>query len=226
MVQKHGVGAERANHRLLFPRRRVRFTLDRPTQVARGGETSGVCIRLLHLRCTSCDAITNSCTNYNVACRVHVAYIRRMDLISTSSGSALSGQSSADRASVDGRFVGAPAPKRERRQLLTKIDGRLPLGKRIKRLVSLFEAAFPAEALTPLKREQIATAAQLQAMAEEERGKWMRGEAKCSLDELVRLERRAVAAVKALGIEETRAKGPTLADYLAARDGNDGEETE
>jgi hypothetical protein len=150
---------------------------------------------------------------------------RRMDLISTSSGSALSGQPSADRASVDGRFVGAPAPKRERRRLLTKIDGRLPLGKRIKRLVSLFEAAFPAEALGPLKREQIATAAQLQGMAEEERGKWMRGEARCDLDELIRLERRAVAAVKALGIEETRDRQVTLADYLAARAGNDGEET-
>jgi hypothetical protein len=142
---------------------------------------------------------------------------RRMDLISTSSGSALSGQSSADRASVDGRFVGAPAPKRERRQLLTKIDGRLPLGKRIKRLVSLFEAAFPAEALAPLKREQIATAAQLQAMAEEERGKWMRGEAKCDLDELIRLERRAVAAVKALGIVETSQRRRSMQDYLADR---------
>jgi hypothetical protein len=148
-----------------------------------------------------------------------------MDLISTSSGSALSGQSSADRASVDGRFVGAPAPKRERRQLLTKIDGRLPLGKRIKRLVSLFEAAFPAEALVPLKKEQIATAAQLQAMAEEERGKWMRGEARCDLDELVRLDRRASQAVRSLGIEETRDRQVTLADYLAARAGNDGEET-
>ena len=140
-----------------------------------------------------------------------------MDLISAPSRSALAGQPSADRASVDGRFVGAPAPKRERRQLLTKIDGRLPLGKRIKRLVSLFEAAFPAEALTPLKREQIATAAQLQAMAEEERGKWMRGEAQCDLDELVRLERRADQAVRKLDLEETRARPPTIGEYLAAR---------
>jgi hypothetical protein len=51
-------------------------------------------------------------------------------------------QPPADRVSVVSRIAGAPAPKRERRQLLTKIDGRLPLGKRIKRLVSLFEAAF------------------------------------------------------------------------------------
>jgi hypothetical protein len=133
--------------------------------------------------------------------------------------------SSADRASVDGRFVGAPAPKRERRQLLTKIDGRLPLGKRIKRLVSLFEAAFPAEALVPLKKEQIATAAQLQGMAEEERGKWMRGEAQCDLDELVRLERAAVAAVKALCLGEAHRKPRTVADnirraYPAARLGD------
>jgi hypothetical protein len=125
-------------------------------------------------------------------------------------------QSPADRVSVVSQIAGAPAPKRERRQLLTKIDGRLPLGKRIKRLVSLFEAAFTAEALTALKREQIATAAQLQAMAEEERGKWMRGEAKCDLDELIRLERRAVAAVAALGIREpAKREASMLADHFS-----------
>jgi hypothetical protein len=125
-------------------------------------------------------------------------------------------QTPADRVSVVSRIAGVPAPKRERRQLLTKIDGRLPLGKRIKRLVSLFEAAFTAEALTALKREQIATAAQLQAMAEEERGKWMRGEARCDLDELVRLERRAVAAVAALGIREpAKREASTLADHFS-----------
>jgi hypothetical protein len=125
-------------------------------------------------------------------------------------------QTPADRVSVVSRIAGVPAPKRERRQLLTKIDGRLPLGKRIKRLMSLFEAAFPAEALTALKREQIATAAQLQAMAEEERGKWMRGEAKCDLDELIRLERRAVAAVAALGIREpAKREASTLADHFS-----------
>jgi hypothetical protein len=126
-------------------------------------------------------------------------------------------QPPADRVSVVSRIAGAPAPKRERRQLLTKIDGRLPLGKRIKRLVSLFEAAFLAEALTALKREQIATAAQLQAMAEEERGKWMRGEAKCDLDELIRLERRAVAAVAALGIREPAKREASLVGYLASK---------
>jgi hypothetical protein len=79
------------------------------------------------------------------------------------------GQLTADRTPLAVRQADGNAPKRDRRQLLTKIDGRLPLGKRIKRLVSLFEAAFPAEALVPLKKEHIATPAQLQAMAEEER---------------------------------------------------------
>lgn len=81
----------------------------------------------------------------------------------------------------------------------------------------MFESAFPPGELTPLKRERIADAAQTKAMAEAERGAWMRGEAKCNLDELVRLERRAASAVKALGIVETRPKGPTLAEYLAAK---------
>jgi hypothetical protein len=102
-----------------------------------------------------------------IFCTICVQQSRRGSMFEAS-------QTPADPVSVVSRIAGAPAPKRERRQLLTKIDGRLPLGKRIKRLVSLFEAAFPAEALTALKREQIATAAQLQAMAEEERGKWMR----------------------------------------------------
>jgi hypothetical protein len=112
-------------------------------------------------------------------------------------------------------------PRRSRAKRLTFVNRSTRLGKRIDELRALFESAFPAGELTPLKREQIGEAAQKKALAEGVRGAWMRGEAKCDLDELVRLERAAVAAVKALGIaEEARAKPPTIADYLAARKAN------
>jgi hypothetical protein len=143
-----------------------------------------------------------------------------MDTAASSSFPRPAEVSSADRVSVASRIDGGSTPKRrERRQLLTKVDGRLPLGKRVKRLVELFSAEFPSDALTPLRRDQIYAAAQLQALAEAERGAWMRGEARCDLDELVRLERRAVAAVKALGIEERQASksAPSLAGYLASK---------
>ena len=65
------------------------------------------------------------------------------------------GQLTADRTPLAVRQADGNAPKRDRRQLLTKIDGRLPLGKRIKRLVSLFEAAFPAEALVRSEERRV-----------------------------------------------------------------------
>jgi hypothetical protein len=46
----------------------------------------------------------------------------------------------------------------------------------------------------------------------------MRGDARGSLDDIVRLERRAEQAVKALGIiDAAKPKPPTLAEYLAAK---------
>ena len=110
------------------------------------------------------------------------------------------------------------APKRDRRRTLTRIDKRLPLGKRVVALKALYESMFSAAELTPLRREQIAEAAQLKDLAEIERGGWLRGEGRCNLDELVRLERRAASAVKGLGIvEKTRAKPPTLLARFAAK---------
>jgi hypothetical protein len=109
------------------------------------------------------------------------------------------------------------APRRCRTKKLTSVNRSTRLGKRIDELRALYEAAFPAGELSPMRRERIGEAAQLKAMAEAERGAWMRGEARCDLDELIRLERRAVAAVKALGIvEETRARKPSpLAEHFS-----------
>jgi hypothetical protein len=112
----------------------------------------------------------------------------------------------ADSAPSQARQNAAASPKRDRRRLLTKLDKRGRVGKRVARLVELFEAAFPAEALTPLKREQIASAAGLQALAEEARGRWMRGESGDSLDEIMRAERVAMSKVRGLGIGEEKPK--------------------
>ena len=113
----------------------------------------------------------------------------------------------------------APQSRRSRAKKLTFVNRSTRLGKRIDELEALYTSAFPAEALTQLRLEAIANAAQLQALAEEERGRWMRGEAKCSLDELIRAERCAATAVKGLGIEERQApkSAPSLAGYLASK---------
>jgi hypothetical protein len=112
----------------------------------------------------------------------------------------------------------APQSRRSRAKKLTFVNRSTRLGKRIDELKALYTSAFPAEALTQLRLEAIANAAQLQALAEHERGLWMRGEARCDLDELVRLERKADQAVRALRIKENGPReAPALADYLAQR---------
>jgi hypothetical protein len=113
----------------------------------------------------------------------------------------------------------APRPRRSRAKHLTTVNRSTRLGKRIDELKALFTEALGEDALTPMRRMRIAEAAELKGTAEAARGRWMRGEEKCSLDELVRLERKADQAVRALGIEETRAAPVTLSDYLAARYG-------
>jgi hypothetical protein len=113
-------------------------------------------------------------------------------------------------ATIDAPASAVEAPRRSRKRTLTKVNRGSVLGKRIDELKTLFASAFAADDLTPMRREKIGAAAQLQAMAEAERGAWMRGEARCDLDELVRLERRATQAVKAIGIPEGKPKPPSI----------------
>jgi hypothetical protein len=110
----------------------------------------------------------------------------------------------------------APCPRRSRAKRLTFVNRSTRLGKRIDELTALCTSAFSADELTPLRREKIASAAQLQGLAEEERGRWMRGEARCNLDELISAERRAASAVKALALPEAKQKpqsGPLAAHF-------------
>ena len=104
-------------------------------------------------------------------------------------------------------------PKRDRRLTLTKIDKRGRLGKRIAELTEMFAAAIGVD-LTPMCNLKVEKAAQLTAIAESARGDFMR-EGKGTLDDIVRLERKADQAVRALGIVEApRAREPSLIERL------------
>ena len=125
----------------------------------------------------------------------------RMDIASASSRSH---NSQADTSPVFGRPIGSTAPKRDRRLTLTRIDRRGRLGKRIAELTEMFAAAVGEDA-TPMPRLRVEKAAQLTAIAELARGDFMR-DAKGTLDDIVRLERKADQAVRALGISDVKPK--------------------
>jgi hypothetical protein len=94
-------------------------------------------------------------------------------------------------------------PRRSRAIVLTRVDRRTALGKRIAELTAIYIAALGSDgALSEMKRLRIGEAAQLKALAELARGNYMRnGEG--NLDDIVRIERKASAAERALGIVES-----------------------
>jgi hypothetical protein len=106
------------------------------------------------------------------------------------------------------------------RRLLTAIDKRTRLGRRIVELEKLYTLSTPSAELTPLRRTMIAEAAQLVGLAELVRGRFMReGEVtRARLSEVLTLERRAAAAVEGLGLQDGPAPEPTgLQEYLGAK---------
>lgn len=110
-------------------------------------------------------------------------------------------------------------PRRSRAIVLTRVDRRTALGKRIAELTALYFAALgSAGVLSPMKRLKVDEAAQLKALAELARGDYLR-ECKGTLDDVVRIERKASAAERALGIVDRQPRKATsdLAEYLAAR---------
>jgi hypothetical protein len=97
---------------------------------------------------------------------------------------------------------------------LTTLDRRTRVWKRVAELTALFTAALGDIELTPLRQMKIDRAAQLTALAELARGRFMRnGEG--TLDDIVRLERKADSAVRALGIVESKPKTPSIAEIVA-----------
>jgi len=109
-----------------------------------------------------------------------------------------------------------PKPRRSRAQALTRVDRRLPLGRRIEALKAIyFEALGGAEGLSPMRRLKVDEAAQLKALAEKSRGDFMR-DGVGSLDDVMVAERRADLAVRAIGLPKERPKPATatVADIL------------
>ena len=105
-----------------------------------------------------------------------------------------------------------PPPRRSRAKRLTTVNRSTRLGKRIVELTDMFTAAVGGE-LTPMRHLVIDKAAQLTAIAEMARGAFMR-DGVGTLDDIVRLERKADQAVRALGAIEEKPRPPTLADLL------------
>jgi hypothetical protein len=120
---------------------------------------------------------------------------------------------SANASPFPRRSGGHSGPKRSRAKLLTKVDRRSLLGKRIAELTAMFIAAIGGE-LTPMRKLSVNKAAQLTAIAEKARGDFMRGGVG-SLDDIVRVERKADGAVRALGLVESKPKPPSVADIVA-----------
>ena len=67
-----------------------------------------------------------------------------------------------------------------------------------------------------MHRLRVQRAAELGALAELARGAYLRGEGG-DLHEVIRAERKAEQATRALGISEAKPKGPSLSEYLASR---------
>jgi hypothetical protein len=99
---------------------------------------------------------------------------------------------------------------------LTTIDKRGVLWKRISELRQVFaDALTGAGELSPLRKLKVETAAQAVATAELARGRFMR-DGHGDLADLVAAERRADAAVRAIGLPKERPKPLTasVADIL------------
>ena len=133
-----------------------------------------------------------------------------MDIAAASS---VDSQLLATAAPLASRQADGNAPKRDRRLTLTKIDKRGRFGRRVAELTALFAASISGET-SPMMRLKIEKAAQLTAIAELARGDFMR-DGKGTLDDIVRLERKADQAVRALRLVDGPPKPPSLLEHLA-----------
>ena len=104
---------------------------------------------------------------------------------------------------------------RARHRTVDDVDKRSRAGRRAAQLMAQFEAAIGGN-LTDGQKLAVSRAAIMTAIAEDARVRKLNGSADVNLDDLVRLDRVAALAVRALGIKAAEApKGPTLAEHLA-----------
>jgi hypothetical protein len=108
-----------------------------------------------------------------------------------------------------------PTPKRSRAKGLTWVHPQSRLGRRIAELKDIYTAAVGgSDLLSPIKHLRIAEAAELKALAEKARGEFMR-DGTGHLNQVVRAERRAVQAERALGVMEQSAGAKSILVALA-----------
>jgi hypothetical protein len=124
-----------------------------------------------------------------------------------------------DEAVIGGVLASPDRVKRKRRRLPPKINKRSRIGRRVVELKALFTSSLVASGreMTDLLMFKLDAAAEAQAVSEAARQAFLRGQSNVRAEGLATLERLARDAVKALGIDETRARVPTIAEYLAAR---------
>jgi hypothetical protein len=114
-------------------------------------------------------------------------------------------------------------PRRCRAMTLTRLDKRTVLAKRIAELRAIYLGALGGlDNLSPIKRMKVDEAAQLKALAELARGSLLR-DGNGSLDDIVRIERKASAAERALGIVEKVARSASpLAEHFSRPPSSEG----
>jgi hypothetical protein len=101
---------------------------------------------------------------------------------------------------------------------LFELDRRSRLSRRIEELVRIYMDAIGPGPLSPIQAGQVQQAAQLAALAEQERAKLAEGTT--TVNDVVRIEGRARLAFKALGIRAgSRPQQSALAQMLRGADG-------
>lgn len=109
-------------------------------------------------------------------------------------------------------------PKRRRRRgrkPRQAFDKRTLLGRRAVQLARVFRARLP-DGDDPVLLVEVERAAHLVALSEAASARALRADPKVSLDDIVRLQRAAVAAMRRLHLDRHKPQqaGPTLADLL------------
>jgi hypothetical protein len=114
----------------------------------------------------------------------------------------------------------APSRMQRRRSRYRKVDEldlRTRAGRRARELICQFETALGGT-ITDGQRLAVHRAALLTSLAEDKRARSLAGEP-INLDDLVRIDRLAMQAVRLLGIDLVgqSKSGPSLAEYLASK---------
>jgi hypothetical protein len=114
-------------------------------------------------------------------------------------------------------LASAARAQRRTKRSRHRLDRRVRPARNVLKLIELYSARLGKDASDPLLQAAIVRAAELRAVAEDLRSQVLRGES-VSADDLVRCERLAAAAERALHLDRRqRDTTPTLQDYLASK---------